>query len=396
VLVLGALYVAEGLPFGFQSKALPLYLREQGVSLAVIPLAGLLTLPWWLKFLWAPLVDRYGTRRTWMAPCMLGLAATAAVASLLPLDGGFAPFFALIALQNVFAATMDIAVDGLAIDLLGDGELGPGNAAQVGGYKVGMLLSGALLVWISETLGLGAQLVFAGTAVVTLAVLVVVLLLEEPPPRRGAGGARTSMRGIVNAVVDAARTPGTVWLLAVVLTYKLGESMVDVMFKPFLSDRGYDIARVALWMGTPGMIVSILGSIVGGWLVMRLSVARALRITAVARVFPLLALAAVAALGSGWSALVAVTMAEEFFGGALTTATFALMMSRVDPRIGATHFTALACVELAGKATGGLPSGLIAGWLGFTAVFAGGAVLSIGFAALAFTATRSPSPAPAR
>ena len=151
--ILSALYLVEGLPFGFQAVALPVYLRSHGVSLEAIGLVGALSLPWILKPLWAPLIDRYGSarfgrRKSWIVPLQLALAMTCLLASQVPPERP-SWLLSLVFLMNLFAATQDIAVDGWAVDLLSDEELGPGNAAQVVGYKVGMLTGGGLLVWPS-------------------------------------------------------------------------------------------------------------------------------------------------------------------------------------------------------------------------------------------------------
>src|SRR5687767_6318696 len=145
--VLWTLYFVQGLPFGFQATALPVYLRAAGVSLAVVGMATALALPWALKIFFAPLVDRYGSarfgaRRSWILPLQLGLLACCAAAALVPpvpLERSLAPLLWLVFGMNLFAATMDVAVDGLAVDLLEPDELGQGNIAQVVGYKAGML-----------------------------------------------------------------------------------------------------------------------------------------------------------------------------------------------------------------------------------------------------------------
>src|SRR5215216_6637526 len=84
--LLSALYFVEGMPWGFQSKALPVYLRSSGVSLTLIGLLNLLSLPWMTKVLWAPLVDRYGWRRfgrrkSWIVPLQVGLITLACFAA---------------------------------------------------------------------------------------------------------------------------------------------------------------------------------------------------------------------------------------------------------------------------------------------------------------------------
>ena len=156
--ILWALYFVQGLPFGFQATALPVYLREAGLSLTAIGFATALSLPWMLKAFWAPLVDRYGSkkfgrRRSWILPLELVLAALCIMAAFLDPHSGLKSLLALVFLMNLAAATMDIAVDGLAIDLLSLKELGKGNIAQVVGYKIGMLTGGGLLVWASGKIG---------------------------------------------------------------------------------------------------------------------------------------------------------------------------------------------------------------------------------------------------
>ena len=157
--MLSALYFAQGLPFGFQSNALPLYLTDLGLSMTEVSLARALALPWALKALWAPLVDRYswarlGRRKSWIIPMQLLLAAACVVAAFFPLSREtLSPFLGCVLLMNLFAATQDIAVDGLAVDLLDERELGAGNAAQVVGYKIGILTGGGLLVAIFTTRG---------------------------------------------------------------------------------------------------------------------------------------------------------------------------------------------------------------------------------------------------
>ncbi len=141
LLILWPLYFVQGLPFGFQATALPVYLREAGLSLTAIGFATALSLPWMLKALWAPLVDRYGSerfgrRRSWILPLELVLAGLCVMAAFLDPSSGLKSLLALVFLMNLAAATMDIAVDGLAIDLLSLNELGKGNIAQVVGFKI--------------------------------------------------------------------------------------------------------------------------------------------------------------------------------------------------------------------------------------------------------------------
>jgi MFS family permease len=387
--ILWTLYFVQGLPFGFQATALPVYLREAGVSLTGIGLATALALPWSLKVLWAPLVDRYGggrmgRRRSWILPLQLALAAACAAAALATPQGSLQPLLLLVLLMNLFAATLDIAVDGLAVDVLELPELGQGNVAQVVGYKAGMLTGGGLLVWASGTIGWeGLFLAMAGLVaacfLVTLAWRERALAPPGPPdspvihPRLGE--ILAGLRGVVTA-------PGAGWFLLFIGTYKLGESMADTMFKPFLIDAGFTASQIGRWVGTWGMLFSIVGSIAGGFVAGRMSLLSAVGITATLRALTVAAEWWLAVVEPTPGRVLAVTCAEHLFGGALTTALFAYMMSRVDRRLGATHYTLLATIEVWGKLPSAWVSGLVTDHTSYAWLFGLSTVLSIAFLGL--------------
>lgn len=387
--ILWTLYFVQGLPFGFQATALPVYLRSEGMSLAGVGLATALSLPWSLKILWAPLVDRFGggrfgRRRSWILPLQLLLAATCAAAALVPPNEGLAPILVLVFAMNLLAATLDIAVDGLAVDVLELAELGQGNVAQVVGFKVGMLTGGGLLVWASGTIG-WEGLFLAMAALIGACFLFTLTWSETHQARRREPGSplvHPRFGEIFAALRRVASEPGAGWLLLFVGTYKLGETMADTMFKPFLVDAGYGGQQIGLWVGTWGMLFSIAGSVGGGLMAQRMPLLRAVGIAAALRAIPV--------AGEWWLSLVeptpervlAVTCVEHLFGGALTTAMFAYMMSRIDRRIGATHYTLLAALEVWGKLPAGWASGFVAARMSYPFLFGLATVLSIAFLAL--------------
>ncbi len=211
------------------------------------------------------------------------------------------------------------------------------------------------------------------------------LLWHEQRLPRASGrspAVHTRLADVLALLRRTVSTRGGLWLLLFIGTYKLGEMMADTMFKPFLVDHGFVEGQIGLWVGTWGMSLSIVGSIVGGVLASRLPLLRAVAIAAVLHIV---------AVGAQWwlsvvevtaSRVIAVTSAEHFFGGLLTTAMFAYMMSRVDRRIGATHYTLLATVEVCGKLPAGALSGFITQRTGYVLLFAIATVLTAAFLAL--------------
>ena len=385
IALLGALYFAQGLPYGFQVTALPVYLREQGVSLTAIGWVGALSLPWLLKVLWAPLVDRWylprwGRRKSWILPAQIALATACACAALVPVASQLTLLLALVFLMNLAAATQDIAVDGLAADLLERHELGPGNAAQVVGYKIGMLTGGGLLLWASDTIGW--QGLFAVMAGLVCLVVILVGWMREPPPPEVEAVAGRSVAQIAQQALGALRLRTGLWVLFAIATYKTGEAMSDAMFKPFLVDAGISASTIGLWVGTWGKGFSIAGSLLGGWLAYRWRIHRALMWVSWLRVLPLIGVWILSWSEVTEALVVTITCAEHLFGGALTTVMFALMMRTVDRRVGATHFTALAALEVLGKSPGAWLSGAMADGWGYGTVFASGAILSLLYAVM--------------
>jgi hypothetical protein len=394
ITILSTLYFVQGLPAGFQATALPTYLRKEGASTVLIGFLGALALPWSMKVLWAPLVDSYwlpslGKRRSWILPMQALLLVSCLLASLVP--GNLPLFLGLALLMNLCAATMDIAVDGLAVDLLTKEELGHGNSSQVVGYKVGMLTGGGLLMWATGSLGF-RPLLLAMAGLIGV-VLLLTLSWREPSlehgevneegPYRAAAEVEapvlpeeSKMRQVLRLLKQASGRPGAGWVLLYIATYKTGETLVDVMFKPFLVDAGYG-AKIALWLGTYGMVASLLGSLLGGWMASRWSLWHALMVATVLRAGPVFAEWWLAVGNTSDATVLAVTIAEHFFGGILTTIVFAFMMGQVDPRIGGTHFTLLATIEVIGKAPMGPLSGILAHTAGYANLFALGAVLSL-------------------
>lgn len=390
--VLSTLYFVQGLPFGFQATALPVYLRQEGMSLEGIGLASALALPWMFKFIWGPWVDRYGSprfgrRRSWILPLQLAIALVCAAAAWVEPDGGLLALLVLVLLMNLFAATMDVAVDGLAVDVLEPHELGYGNIAQVVGYKVGMLTGGGLLVWASGEIGWRG--LFWSMAGLILLACTVTASYKESARTGSEGEATTSIGDVLRTLGRALRLPGAGWVIAFIATYKLGETLADTMFRPFLVDAGFGASQIGLWVGTYGLIFSLAGSFAGGLAASRFGLLPAVAVAATLR--------ALAVGGEWWLSVVgptpirviSVVGAEQAFGGALTTAIFAFMMSRVDRRIGATHYTVLATIEVAGKLTASWISGFLASALGYSSLFALATGLSVLFLGLLVPVFRS-------
>jgi MFS family permease len=406
--LLAALYLAQGLPFGFFTQALPILMRQQGLSLPAISLAHLLALPWALKFLWAPLVDRFGSekfgrRRSWILPLQAASIVLVTALALTDPRSGLGLMMAGALLTNLVAATQDIAADGLAVSLLNDRERGLGNGVQVAGYRVGMILGGGFLVIVFGRAGWGA----------TLGIMAAILALSTLPValfREPAAGARTRASWL--EWLNALRRPGMPLWIALIALFKAGDALASAMVKPLLVDRGLSTDDIGILVGTVGFCAGLAGALAGGFLANRFGRKQALIGCGVLQTLAIAGYIAPTWGYGGNTALAVACTLEHFTGGMATVALFTLMMDTSRERYGATDYTVQASVVVIATGAAAVGSGFIADAIGYARHFGVSAIVSaagVAFAAIAFArglvppprdaelpaAAKSPRPAPA-
>jgi MFS family permease len=386
LVLLGGLYAAQGLPFGFFSLALPVLLREQGWTLTAISFLQFLALPWGIKFLWAPLVDQHGSRRAWLLSLQGAAIAMALLLSELHFSLDSVLLFVAVFLFNLIAATQDVVTDGLAVRLLNAQERGLANGLQVGAYRLGMILGGGLLLWVFAQMGW--RVMFLGMAgMLALTTLPVLWLREpsrvphdEPPglPARAKPSASSFFSGwrLAIAWLHRALTPGMLVLAGLIFCYRFGDQMVSSLLIPFIRDQGMDKETIAVMKGTVGSATSLLGAAVGGWLTFRAGRRQALLWSGLLQAAGFgLYIAAAMGLG-GFELLWAATVVEGVVGTMASVALFALMMDASEPAHAGTDYTLLASVVVAVSSLGGLAGGFMGDWLGYTATFCIGTALA--------------------
>jgi RhtX/FptX family siderophore transporter len=393
--LLGSLYFSQGLPFGFFIQALPVLLRKRGVSLGAVGLASLLAIPWALKFLWAPLVDRHGfarvgRRKSWIIPLQIAtvgiLAALAATAN----GGSMTMMMAAVLLLNLVAATQDIATDGLAVDVLAPSERGFANGLQVAGYRVGMIVGGGVLLALHDRLGPAG--VFVAMAALTALATVPVVLAREPPS--------TGRLSVADPAVDAPapvhflRRPGAARLLVLAVVYKAGDAFATGMLRPFLADAGLDLAAIGRLLGTVGFSAGLAGALIGGALANRIGRRNALVGFGFLQAATVAGYAVIAIGRPGAPALYALCAAEHLAGGMATAALFTCMMDWCSPEASATDYTVQASAVVVATCAASAAAGFSAQALGYAGHFCLATVFALG--ALAAVHHCFPTPDAAR
>jgi len=368
--LLGSLYFSQGLPFGFFTQALPVLLRKQGWALSEIGLSSLLALPWALKFLWAPLVDRHalpgtGRRKSWIVPLQL-LAAAVLLALAIAGTVRLPVLMMAVLLLNLVAATQDIATDGLAVDLVPPAQRGLINGLQVAGFRVGMIAGGGLLLAFHEQLG--ARLTFLAMAALTALATLPVAGAREP---------RAVAAPTAHALRHFLRRPGAGRLLALVVAYKAGDAFATGMLRPFLTDAGLSLAELGWLLGTVGFVAGLVGALGGGALVNRLGRRRALLLFGAFQAATVAGYAALALGHPGRAVLYLVCGAEHLAGGMATAALFTCMMDWCRAESGATDYTVQASAVVIATGVAATLAGFSAQALGYGAHFALAALLAL-------------------
>jgi PAT family beta-lactamase induction signal transducer AmpG len=336
LLWIAAFYFASGFPFGVVNMTMPVYLRSRGVGLDEIGhLVGAAGAAWVFKFAWAPFVDRFGTRKHWIVGTQLLLGAgILAIALVDPARAGAVLFAVLVAIA-VLSATQDISLDAYAIEVFEERELGPVNGVRVPAYRIGLLAASGLLVALAGVAGW--SIVFVAGALVMLAIG----LLSSRAPETPHLAARHEP--LWRPLVALLELPHVWAVLLFVPLFKLGDSAMQVMAQTFLVDAGLSLAEIGT-LGTLGIGAVIVGSLIGGWLITRWGIFRALWVLGLVQAFSNLGYW-LAASHAELAWLVWAAKAFEDFSAGLGTAAFlAFLMSVCEKRYAATQFALLSAL----------------------------------------------------
>ncbi len=369
ILLLAALYLCQGLPAGFFVVALPVLLREAGTSLSAIGWSTFLALPWTLKFLWSPLVERYGQRRTWILTLQSITALFLGTVALYDARSDLLALCLIVFGCNLLASTQDVATDAYAVDLLPDADRGLGNGVQVAAYRAGMIVGGGALLIALESIGWTFTFAIM-SAVVALATIPV---WRAPEP--------TVTTHVAPGFGGFFRQSGVWSWLAIIALYKFGEALGTAMVRPWLTDLDYSLSDIGWLLGTGGFTASLMGALAGGAWMNRLGRRRSLVAFGLLQSASVLVFFAVDA--SGGRGMAAAVLAEHVLSGMATAALFTAMMDACRPGRGATDYTLQAVVVVQASGLGSGLAGMIADQAGYGTAAAVGGVLSC-LGALAF------------
>lgn len=361
---------SSGVPLLLIGSTLKAWMTDLKMDLTTIGFFSLVGLPYTLKFLWAPFLDRFtipgiGRRRGWALTAQVALIASLAALAYADPSGSTGMVGALALLIAFLSASQDIVLDAYRREILSNEELGLGSSLFVNGYRLAMLFAGAFALYLADAMPWrSVYLMMAATMLVGIATV-----LFSPEPRIDLPPPQTMREAVIGPFVDFFHRSGAWIILAFILLYKVGDSMAAEMTMPLYLHLGYTKTEIGVIVKGIGFWATIGGGLFGGMLMLKLGIFRSLWIFGALQVVSTLGFSVLAMVGVNFPVLGAVIGFENLSGGMGTAAYSAYMASLTSKRFTATQYALLSSLMGVPRVIMGAPTGWMAKHMGWPAFF---------------------------
>jgi len=357
---------SSGIPLLLIGGTLKAWLKNADVDLALIGVFSIVGLPYTLKFLWAPFFDRVtlpflGRRRGWLLVTQVCLMISIFLLSFVKPEESVSMLGFAALLVSFCGASQDILVDAYRRETLSNEELGWGSAMYVNGYRIAMLLTGAGALIIADQIPW--DMVYKLMALSVLVGILTTLFCSEP--KVNAPPVRTIRAAFIEPLLEFAKRKGALSILVFILLYKLGDSLASELTNPFYLDLGFTKTQIGSIAKVFGFWSTIAGSMIGGLIILRIGIYRALWIFGILQGVTILGFSWLAHIGTSEAWLAAVITAETGTAGMGTSAYMAYMASQTNKRFTATQYALMSSLMGVPRVILATPTGWLAekvGW----------------------------------
>ena len=359
-----------GIPLGLTASTLQTWLKSDGVDLSLIGAFSLVGLPYTLKFLWAPLMDRFtppflGRRRGWALIAQLALiVGICAMSATHPsLNPGRMAFLAI--LVAFCSASQDIVLDAYRTEVLTRDEYGAGAGVYILGYRLAMLTSGAVALILSDHMSWNqVYLVMAACLGVGLVASVIAPepATHRPPPQ-------SLQESFVGPLKDFFKREGAAEILIFILIYKLGDVLTAMMTTPLLLDLGFSRTDIGAVNKGFGLVATIVGGLFGGGILSKIGIHRGLWVFGISQAISNLTFALLSVAGHQFPVMIGAIGIENLCSGMNTAAFSAFLMALCNQRFSAGQYALLTSLMAVTRVFAGAPSGYLAKHMGYTPYF---------------------------
>ena len=332
---------SSGLPLGLVWYSIPDWMRSIGVDLRIVGLFTLAQAPWAFKVLWSPLMDRYvppfwGRRRGWAALTQLALAVLGlAMAGLGDHPETISVVGALTLAIAIASASQDIAVDAYAVEVLRKEEQGAAVGARIALYRAGMLVAGGGAISLAGgSLGWGWTNVLLGLVYLPM----LIITWRAPEPEQQMVAPRSLREAVWLPFLGFLSRHRALEILAFVFFYKFADQLAQSLTRPFLIDMGYDSIHRGVALASIGLVGTIVGAFLGGWLTTLIGLGRSLWIFGVLQIFSNIGYYLLAGMEMNVLAMYCATGFELLTSGMGTGAFSVLLLRMTQKRFSATQY----------------------------------------------------------
>jgi PAT family beta-lactamase induction signal transducer AmpG len=363
----------SGMPLFVLFQLVPAWLRSGGVDLATIGLFALVSLPYTWKFLWSPLMDRFrppflGRRRGWALVTQVALFLVIGALGHVDPSASLQAAVVLVFLVSLFSASQDIVIDAYRRELLQDDELGTGTAIFINAYRLSGLVPGSLSLILSDLLP-WSVVYWITAAFMAVGVLTTLMIREVSDD---ALAPRTMREAVIEPFREFFARGGVATglaILAFMFLYKLGDNMATALATPFYLDMGFSRTEIGSIAKFAGLWASIAGSIIGGAVMLRLTINKALWLFGFVQLFTILGFAWLSVVGHDRLVLFVVVSAEYLGVGLGTVALTAYIARETSRAFTATQFALFTSLIAVPRTFANASTGFLIEWLGYTEFF---------------------------
>lgn len=361
---------AAGLPLLLIGSTLQAWMTDEGVDLTAIGAFSLVGLPYTIKFLWAPLLDRYqvpflGRRKGWMVIFQVLLVATIFALALVNPKSDLLLVGVLSFLIAFFSASQDVVLDAYRREILPDEELGLGSSLYVNGYRLAMLVSGAAALFMADMMPWKNVYIYLALFMVPAILFTVI----APKERQHIKIPANLKEAVVGPLKEFFTRRGAWIMLLFILMYKVGDSMASNMTTPFILDIGYSKTDIATVAKTFGMIATIVGGLIGGVMMLKYSMKWTLVTFGILQAASTLGFSFLPSMPHGFTALALVIAFENLASGMGTASYTAYMASLTNKQFTATQYALLSALMGVPRVILASPTGWMSKMMGWEMFF---------------------------
>jgi PAT family beta-lactamase induction signal transducer AmpG len=372
----------SGMPLYVLISLVPAWLRSNHVDLATIGLFALIGLPYTWKFVWSPLMDRYklpflGRRRGWALITQLVLLLAIGVLGQFNPSTSLQTIVAVVFVVALFGASQDIVIDAYRRELLADDELGTGTSIFVNAYRLSGLVPGSLALILADHQPW--TVVFWVTGAFMLVGIITTLTIREVSD--DALAPHTLREAVIDPFVEFFSRDGGIKaglaILAFLFLYKLGDNMATALATPFYIDMGYSLSEIGSVAKVAGLWASIAGGVLGGIIMLKVSINRALWLFGFVQLFTIVPYIWLSQAGHSLPGLFVVVSGEYLGVGLGTIALTAFMARETSRAFTATQFALFSSFIAVPRTLANASTGFIVEAVGWTQFFVLCAIVAV-------------------